>query len=134
MLGHVLRFKQSPRFGSNVCLGVFFFCRSLLSKRCNPCTRANIPVQPVRINLPAWFLPTCQDDFRSPDLCPCHIVIHVRVLPSFQQPMFQQNTQHMLSCTCVTELITVSWQYMYTYIYIYIYLSLYIYIYIYIYR
>ena len=24
----------------------------------NPCTYADIPVQPVRVNLPTWFLPT----------------------------------------------------------------------------
>ena len=31
---------------------------TVFSWRCNPCSCPDIPVRPVRVNLPTWFLPT----------------------------------------------------------------------------
>ena len=43
-----------------------------LLNMCNPCTRTNIPVQPVCVNLTTWFLPTWFPFYRPHTRAPMH--------------------------------------------------------------
>ena len=70
----------------------------VLSQWCNPCTCTNIPVQPVRVNLPIWFLPT----FRGPadcNHCSCYQILFS------ESSIFQSILVHGLK-QCVVSILS----------------------------